>query len=151
MKLNLYLFFICLCFACTQTREQENATAADSVEEPTIVEQVASDASEVEEAHPSESPAAEHEEVIETQETGPLVYVTSEGDKYHTADCRYSKDANPVKLQRAKSDGKTACGICKPSSTTGQKQLRCAGTTAEGKQCQRMTTDASGKCFQHKS
>ncbi|MEQ9610545.1 MAG: hypothetical protein RIK09_02815, partial [Gammaproteobacteria bacterium] len=135
---------------CTQPREQDNTTTSDPVEEPATVEQTAPDAQEVEDAPPSASPTAQHEEVIETQETGPLVYVTSEGDKYHTADCRYSKEASPVKLQRAKSDGKTACGICKPSSTTGQKQLRCAGTTAEGKQCQRMTTDASGKCFQHK-
>lgn len=83
-------------------------------------------------------------------EVGVLVYVTDDGDKYHTADCRYAATAHPVKLSTAKADGKTACGVCKPNSKTGEKQTRCAGVTFEGKQCQRMTTDPSGKCFQHR-
>jgi hypothetical protein len=94
---------------------------------------------------------------IPTQETdtigvsGQRVYITHEGDKYHTADCRYSKEANAVSLQQAKASGKTACGICKPNSKTGDKQMRCSAKTKEGKQCQRMTSSASGKCYQHQS
>jgi hypothetical protein len=84
------------------------------------------------------------------EEGTPLVYVTHDGDKYHTADCRYSKTAHAVKLSQAKADGKTACGVCKPNSKTGEKQVRCSGKTAEGKRCSRTTTDASGKCFQHR-
>ncbi len=91
------------------------------------------------------------EEVVESSSSdGPIVYITHDGDKYHTADCRYSKTAHAVKLNQAKADGKTACGICKPNSKTGEKQVRCSGKTAEGKRCSRTTTDASGKCFQHR-
>jgi hypothetical protein len=79
------------------------------------------------------------------------VYITHIGNKYHTADCRYSKDAQSISLQQAKASGKTACGICKPNSKTGDKQLRCSAKTKEGKQCHRMTTHTSGKCYQHQS
>jgi hypothetical protein len=88
---------------------------------------------------------------IATDTTGLVVYVTHDGDKYHTADCRYAKSGQLVKLSQAKADGKTACDRCKPNAKTGEKQIRCSAKTKEGKQCQRMTTDASGKCFQHKS
>ena len=148
--LNLVLLGFCL--ACAQPREQESTVALDPVEDAVL--EVAPEAQEKEEepATPINSVATEvSDSDADSQQAGPIVYVTTDGDKYHTADCRYSKDASPVKLQRAKSDGKTACGICKPSSTTGEKQRRCTGTTAESKRCQRMTTDASGKCFQHKS
>ncbi|MCU0397104.1 MAG: hypothetical protein MUC73_03275 [Cyclobacteriaceae bacterium] len=77
------------------------------------------------------------------------VYTTPTGDKYHTADCRYSADASPVKLSKAKADKKTACEICKPNTTTGKKQKRCTGKTAEGNRCQRLTANSNGKCFQH--
>lgn len=79
------------------------------------------------------------------------VYITPDGDKYHTADCRYSKDATPLSLQQAKTSGKTACGICKPHSKTGDTQMRCSAKTKEGKQCQRMTSSPGGKCYQHQS
>jgi hypothetical protein len=92
----------------------------------------------------------EEKVVQSTSLDGPIVYITHDGDKYHTADCRYSKTAHAVKLSQAKADGKTACGICKPNSKTGEKQVRCSGKTAEGKRCSRTTADASGKCFQHR-
>jgi hypothetical protein len=82
-------------------------------------------------------------------EKNQFVYVTHEGEKYHTADCRYSKDAHTVTLKQAKSDGKTACDLCKPNSVTGDKQIRCSAKTADGTQCKRMTTNKNGKCFQH--
>jgi hypothetical protein len=77
------------------------------------------------------------------------VNITHDGNKYHTADCRYSKEAHAVSLKQAKSDGKTACDLCKPNSVTGDKQIRCSAKTADGTQCKRTTTGASGKCFQH--
>jgi hypothetical protein len=80
---------------------------------------------------------------------GAMVYVTHDGDKYHTADCRYSKAAHTVTLKQAKADGKTACDLCKPNSVTGDKQIRCSAKTADGTRCKRMTTNKSGKCFQH--
>lgn len=88
--------------------------------------------------------------LMEQQAAEIMVYVTKDGDKYHTADCRYSKTAHEIKFTQAKADGKTACHICKPSSTTGEKQIRCESKTGEGIQCKRMTTDPSGKCFQHR-
>jgi maltose-binding protein MalE len=87
---------------------------------------------------------------VATDTTGLVVYITHEGNKYHTAECRYAKSSQAVRLSQAKADGKTACDICKPNAKTGEKQFRCSAKTKEGKQCQRMTTDARGKCFQHK-
>jgi flagellar basal body rod protein FlgC len=109
-------------------------------------------------------PSAQHEQLepipatlseIDTTQTEKVntynfeVYITNEGDKYHTVNCRYSKTAYPVKVSKAKADGKKACDVCNPSSTTGKKQQRCSAKTAEGKQCQRMTSNANGQCFQH--
>ncbi len=130
MDAKSLFFLLLLCLSCTQP----NRVAGDGEAEPANMEaEVVND-----------DPATNKERV------DYAVYVTKEGDKYHTADCRYAKTAHLVKLTQAKSDGKTACGICKPSSTTGEKQVQCSGTTTDGKQCQRMTADASGKCFQHR-
>ncbi len=128
-----------LCFACGQS------TSSDNHSETEVEESRAS---------PNEINDADTEvggDETAAQKDGPVVYVTHDGDKYHTADCRYSKTAQPVKLNQAKADGKTACGVCKPNSKTGEKQVRCTGKTAEGKRCSRTTTDASGKCFQHRN
>jgi hypothetical protein len=78
---------------------------------------------------------------------GKMVYVTRDGDKYHTTDCRYAEGGKTVSLARARAAGRKACDVCKPNSDKDQK--RCAALTADGTQCKRMTADASGKCFQH--
>lgn len=135
MKIQLvFLLIAILSFGCAQPRQTEQA-------DPVEVE-AASDEGVKEEDLPAEQ---------DSTSAGAMVYVTSGGDKFHTADCRYSKDAQPMKLTQAKAEGKTACGICKPNSKTGEKQVRCTGITADGTQCKRYTSDASGMCFQHKS
>ncbi len=137
MKTLFLSSILLLCFACGQPASSENNTETEGKD------QIAS---------PIEIDDADAEvggDETEIQKEGPVVYVTTDGDKYHTADCRYSKTAQPVKLSLAKADGKSACGICKPNSKTGEKQVRCSGVTAEGKQCQRLTAHTSGKCFQH--
>lgn len=138
---KFYLSFIfLLCFACNQPTATDTTTT-ESEPETEMESSSQDDGSDVE----------TEEEVVESSSSdGPIVYITDDGDKYHTADCRYSKAAYAVKLSQAKADGKTACGICKPNSKTGEKQVRCSGKTAEGKRCSRTTTDASGKCFQHR-
>jgi hypothetical protein len=138
---KFYLSFIfLLCFACNQPTATDTTTT-ESEPETEMESSSQDDGSDVE----------TEEEVVESSSSdGPIVYITHDGDKYHTADCRYSKTAHAVKLNQAKADGKTACGICKPNSKTGEKQVRCSGKTAEGKRCSRTTTDASGKCFQHR-
>jgi hypothetical protein len=78
------------------------------------------------------------------------VYASSKGEKYHTADCKMSGDANGMELADAKKAGKTACAMCKPDEHLKDKKSQCAGKTADGTQCKRMTSDKSGKCFQHK-
>ena len=135
MKICAFLLFIAIGVGCSQPNSSSDTKTSPVEERDT----------------PNVNPSKENEEVTTaTQNTEAEVYVTNDGDKYHTADCRYSKMAHAVKLTQAKADGKTACTICKPNSKTGEKQQRCSGTTAEGKRCQRMTTDASGKCFQHR-
>lgn len=140
MKTRYLSLILLLCFACNQPTATDTTTT-ESEPETEVESSSQDDGSDVE----------TEEEVIEPSSSdGPIVYITHDGDKYHTADCRYSKTAHAVKLSQAKADGKTACGICKPNSTTGEKQVRCSGKTAEGKRCSRTTTDASGKCFQHR-
>ena len=129
MSRFLALLFL-LCIACTPPASTEESSGAEDV------------------ATEAETPVEENEDTED--EAGPMVYVTNDGDKYHTADCRYSKTAHEVKLNQAKADGKTACGVCNPNSKTGEKQERCSSNTADGKRCQRMTSDKSGKCFQHR-
>lgn len=132
---NILFCIMLICLSCAQPSS-------------TQIESAASDDKLV----PADVKVAEtsEEEIAKQPATEIFVYVTADGDKYHTADCRYSKTAHEVKFSQAKADGKTACGICKPSSTTGEKQIRCAGLTGDGTQCKRMTTDPSGKCFQHR-
>jgi len=78
------------------------------------------------------------------------VYASTKGEKYHTADCKLSGDANGLELTDAKKAGKTACAMCKPDEHLKDKKAQCTGKTADGTQCKRMTSDKSSKCFQHK-
>lgn len=140
--LTLLIF---ICFSCSQsaTTDSNSDTPENSIE----MEAATPDAEDKDEPIVT---SPEGEENLKASENAPLVYVTQDGDKYHTADCRYSKTAHEVKLSQAKVDGKTACGICKPNSKTGEKQMRCTVDTADGTRCKRMTSDATGKCFQHR-
>jgi len=147
MEMNRYLSLMLLwCIACAPSTNKNGDAQEHQPSEVIAPEKLPTEGEPVKE----EVNIPSKEEELPVQESGSDVYVTHEGDKYHTADCRYAKTANPVSINQAKADGKTACGICKPNSKTGEKQLRCSGTTAEGKRCQRMTTHNSGKCYQHR-
>jgi len=135
MKIFRLAFLLALLASCTSTPPKEQAA-----ETPI-------------ESTPPADVAPQSVDSVTTKEaetkSGQLVYVTKEGDKYHTGDCRYSKNALAVTLKQAKADGKKACDLCKPNSITGDKQMRCTAKTSDGTQCKRMTNNASGKCFQH--
>ncbi|MBN8576033.1 MAG: hypothetical protein J0L66_03785 [Cytophagales bacterium] len=77
------------------------------------------------------------------------VYSSPKGEKYHTADCRLSGEAAPLKLAEAKKAGKTACEVCKPNELGKAKLNQCTGKTADGTRCKRMTANTNKKCFQH--
>ena len=48
-------------------------------------------------------------------DSGPSVYITDTGNKYHNAGCRYLKSSShAISLDEAKSRGYTACKVCKP-------------------------------------
>ena len=79
------------------------------------------------------------------------VYTSPKGEKYHTADCRLSGEAAPVKLAEAKKAGKGACDICKPNELGKAKLNQCGGKTADGTRCKRMTANKNKKCFQHQA
>lgn len=44
----------------------------------------------------------------------PTVYVTDQGKKYHTKNCRLKHGSKGVKLSEAKKKGYTPCASCKP-------------------------------------
>lgn len=79
------------------------------------------------------------------------VYASAKGEKYHTADCKLSGDADGITLAAAKKAGKGACGVCKPDEHVKDKVAQCSGKTADGSKCKRMTASKSGKCYQHVS
>jgi hypothetical protein len=79
------------------------------------------------------------------------VYASAKGEKYHTADCKLSGDADGMTLAAAKKAGKGPCGICKPDQHAKDKLVQCSGKTADGTKCKRMTSAKSGKCYQHSS
>lgn len=79
------------------------------------------------------------------------VYTSPKGEKYHTADCRLSGEAAPVKLAKAKKAGKGACDICKPNELGKATLNQCSGKTADGTRCKRMTANKNKKCFQHQA
>lgn len=82
---------------------------------------------------------------------GQTVYASDKGAKYHTADCKLSGDAKNMTLAAAKKVKKTACGVCKPEDHFKDKMTQCAGKTADGTRCKRMTGSKEGKCYQHKT
>jgi hypothetical protein len=79
------------------------------------------------------------------------VYSSAKGEKYHTADCKLSGDADNMTLAAAKKAGKTGCGVCKPDEHFKDKVSQCTGKTADGTRCKRMTASKDNKCYQHKS
>jgi hypothetical protein len=98
---------------------------------------------------------------------GQVVYKTKTGSKYHKAG--HYESSTAISLSEALKLGLEPCAICKPqgnnTSPTGATPLvsepkstpaktttsrQCRGTTKAGQRCKRMTTDASGYCYQHK-
>lgn len=77
------------------------------------------------------------------------VYASAKGEKYHTADCKLSGDADGMTLEAAKKAKKGACGVCKPDQHLKDKVAQCSGKTADGTRCKRMTSSSKGKCYQH--
>jgi hypothetical protein len=77
------------------------------------------------------------------------VYSSAKGEKYHTADCKLSGDADNMTLSAAKKAGKSQCGVCKPDEHVKDKVAQCGGKTNDGKRCKRMTASKAGKCYQH--
>ena len=103
--------------------------------------------------------------------SGPVyaqtVYITRTGAKYHDDGCRYlSRSKIKTTLSEARENAYTLCSVCKPptkvTSGTGQENAtttpapvrkatscQCTAKTKSGTRCSRMTTSASGKCWQH--
>ena len=77
------------------------------------------------------------------------VYSSNKGEKYHTADCRLSGNADDMTLANAKKAGKKPCEICKPDQLGKVKLNQCEGKTKEGVRCKRMTGNKGKKCYQH--
>lgn len=103
------------------------------------------------------------------------VYKTKTGEKYHASGCRYLKSVIQTTVADAQAEGLTACSVCRPaaasktsgtststpavstsnsfsnvsSSSTSSTSVQCSGTTKAGSRCRRMTTDPSGRCYQH--
>jgi hypothetical protein len=86
---------------------------------------------------------------LATSSFGQTVYASSKGEKYHTADCKLSGDADGMTLDAAKKAKKGACGVCKPNEHLKDKVKQCVGKTVDGTKCKRMTASSTGKCFQH--
>jgi len=79
------------------------------------------------------------------------VYSSAKGEKYHTADCKYSGDASEISVGDAKKANKKPCDICKPDELGKAKLVQCSGKTKDSARCKRMTAAKGGKCFQHQS
>ncbi|MBX2969856.1 MAG: hypothetical protein KF803_10840 [Cyclobacteriaceae bacterium] len=87
------------------------------------------------------------------------VYITNTGEKYHKQTCKYlSKSSISIELTKAKENGYTACSVCKPGGTTTTTQpvkqnasvsRQCSAMTKAGSRCKGVTTNASGRCYQH--
>ena len=82
---------------------------------------------------------------------GQTVYTSANGEKYHTADCKLSGEANAIKLADAKKNGKSACGVCKPDEWVKGKLSQCDSKTKDGIRCKRMTANKNKKCYQHQT
>jgi hypothetical protein len=77
------------------------------------------------------------------------VYSSSKGEKFHTADCRLSGDAEGMSMDKAKKAGKKPCDVCKPNELGKANLKQCDGKTKEGVRCKRMTANKGKKCYQH--
>lgn len=102
------------------------------------------------------------------------VYITKTGEKYHREDCSYLRRSSiSIGLAEARARGYEPCKVCKPETQTTRSATRtapstseetagsatspstrsaavqCSGTTKKGTRCKRMTTNASGRCYQH--
>lgn len=77
------------------------------------------------------------------------VYSSAKGEKYHTADCRLSGDADGITMDKAKKAGKKPCEVCKPNELGKASLKQCEGKTKEGTRCKRMTASKGKKCYQH--
>lgn len=109
-----------------------------------------------------------------TDTKGITVYRTTSGTKYHREGCRYLRSSSiPVALEEAVTT-LGPCSVCGPpvvgpgstATTSGSgsstkapdpspepsrsASVQCSGTTKKGARCKRMTTDPSGRCYQHK-
>ena len=79
------------------------------------------------------------------------VYSSAKGEKYHTADCRLSGDADGIAIDKAKKAGKKPCEVCKPNELGKAALKQCEGKTKNGTRCKRMTANKGKKCYQHQS
>lgn len=79
------------------------------------------------------------------------VYSSAKGEKYHTADCKYSGEAGELKLSDAKKANKKPCEVCKPDEISKAKLEQCGGKVKDGSRCKRMTGNKNKKCFQHQA
>lgn len=77
------------------------------------------------------------------------VYSSAKGEKYHTADCRLSGDAEGLALDKAKKAGKKPCDVCKPNELGKAILKQCEGKTKDGIRCKRMTASKGKRCYQH--
>jgi len=98
------------------------------------------------------------------------VYITRTGHKYHRQNCRYLRYSSyPISTSEAKERGYTACLVCSPAKEATQltqektetpvtsdqspqktySSSQCTAATKSGARCRRMTTNASGRCWQH--
>src|SRR5690606_12136816 len=107
------------------------------------------------------------------------VYITKTGEKYHRKDCRYLRYSSiEIELKEAKKNGYTPCSVCRPATEErGSSQIpgnqsqpstdevtplykesrpakttsrQCTAMTKAGSRCKRTTTNANGRCWQHR-
>lgn len=100
------------------------------------------------------------------------VYVTKTGLKYHSVQCQHLRNSSRnIDIKDALDAGYQACKVCKPetynssnrssqnfvsqtnynygNSSSSSTSVQCSGKTQKGLRCKRMTTNSSGRCYQH--
>jgi len=100
--------------------------------------------------------------VLSTISYSQTVYVTKNGKKYHTENCRYNKNSLAISLPDASNRGYEPCSICNPPTNyTNRQSLKntrttpqstssqCTGLTKSGNRCKHLTKSSNGKCYQH--
>jgi hypothetical protein len=112
------------------------------------------------------------------QSKGGPVYITKTGSKYHTSTCQYLRYSRfEITYDEAVKRGYQACLVCKPKSSTKPnsvnevpkekldnreiqkvdntepqtESIQCKAKTKKGTRCKRMTSTASGYCWQHEN